>query len=122
MCRHESARTLLGPQWQGNGKKEAHLGHPLLVVILGLFDCSEDVNLVEERFLLAVVGLPGSSESGELATSGSTSTTLGVRLGSLGAKFVNLGKVGGRENLRGSRSASAEQAWSGVRVRRNNKP
>ena len=60
--------------------------------------------------MLAVVGLASGSEGSELATSGSTSATLGVRLGSLGAEFVDLGKVGGRENLCGSRRASAEQA------------
>lgn len=72
--------------------------------------------------MLAVVGLASSSEGGELATSGSTSATLGVRLGSLGAKFVDLGKVGGREDLCGSWSASAGQAWVVRRIRRNDKP
>lgn len=76
--------------------------HPLLVRGLGLLLHSDDDALGEEVVGVAdVVGLASGGEGGELATGGSSSSVVGFLLGGGGAELVDLGEVGGGEDLEG---------------------
>lgn len=72
----------------------------LLVRVLGLLLHADDFALGEELLRVARVCLARSGERSQLATRSRATTILGLLLRRSGAELVDLGKIGGRENLR----------------------
>lgn len=81
--------------------------HPLLVRSLGLLLHTNDNALGEEVVgITDVVGFASGSESGELASGGSSSSVVGFLLGGRRAELVDLGEIGGGKDL------ESEGGWS----------